>query len=73
MDSTSTSLKSVRDTAVYLGVSVSTLNKWRVFGNGPRFCRLGRRVAYRQKDIDEFVAGNLRRSTSDPGEAEMEP
>jgi len=73
MDWTSTSLKSVRDTAVYLGVSVSTLNKWRVFGNGPRFCRLGRRVAYRQKDIDDFVAGNLRRSTSDSGEAEMEP
>lgn len=58
-------LKSVRETAAQLGVSVSTLNKWRVYGCGPRFCRLGRRIAYRPSDIDDFIGRNIRRSTSD--------
>lgn len=58
-------LKSVREAAVQLGVSVSTLNKWRVYGCGPLFCRLGRRIAYRPRDIDDFIDRNIRRSTSD--------
>ena len=36
---------SVREAAQYLGLSASTLNKLRVFGGGPTFLKLGRRVA----------------------------
>lgn len=59
-----TALKSVEETAADLGLAVGTLNKWRVTGNGPRFVRLGRRVVYRQEDIEAFVANGVRTSTS---------
>jgi predicted site-specific integrase-resolvase len=62
-------LKSVRDTAEALGVSVSTLNKWRVYGDGPTFVRLGRRIAYRPEHILEYLEKQARQSTSDAGDA----
>ena len=41
--------------ATYLGLAVSTLNKWRCHGGGPVFVKLGRAVRYRQEDLDQFV------------------
>ena len=41
--------------ATYLGLAVSTLNKWRCHGGGPVFIKLGRAVRYRQEDLDQFV------------------
>ena len=38
--------KSPPQVALEYGVSTSTLAKWRLRGFGPRFARLGRRVAY---------------------------
>ena len=58
-------LKSVEETAEALGLAVGTLNKWRVQGGGPKFVRLGRRVAYRIVDIEDFISNGLRRSTSE--------
>lgn len=58
-------IRSVQDAADALGVSVSTLNKWRVSGFGPRFCKLGRRVGYRDEDLQAFIAKGLRQSTSE--------
>lgn len=58
-------IRSVKDAADALGVSVSTLNKWRVSGFGPRFTKLGRRVGYRDEDLQAFVAKGLRQSTSE--------
>jgi hypothetical protein len=60
---------SVRDAADYLGLSTSTLNKLRVFGGGPVFLKLGRRVAYDLGDLDAWLNAKRRRSTSDSGEA----
>jgi len=53
--------------AQYLGLSVSTLNKLRVFGGGPVFLKLGRRVAYDVADLDLWLETKRRRSTSDDG------
>ncbi len=54
--------------ASHIGLSVSTLNKLRVFGGGPVFLKLGRRVAYDMADLDAWLATKRRRSTSDDGE-----
>ena len=58
-----------RRAAAFLGVSVSTLAKWRVSGKGPRFVKLGSRVAYRISDLEEWLDAQTRMSTSDPGHA----
>jgi predicted DNA-binding transcriptional regulator AlpA len=55
--------------AAHTGLSVSTLNKLRVFGGGPVFLKLGRRVAYDVADLDAWLASKRRRSTSDADEA----
>jgi predicted DNA-binding transcriptional regulator AlpA len=64
-----TSRLKVEDAAAYLGLSASTLNKLRVFGGGPVFLKLGRRVAYDVTDLDAWLNAKRRRSTSDTGEA----
>jgi predicted DNA-binding transcriptional regulator AlpA len=62
---TSTRRLSVAEAAAYLGLSVSKLNKLRVYGGGPSFFKLGRRVAYDTGDLDHWLAGHRRRSTSE--------
>jgi predicted DNA-binding transcriptional regulator AlpA len=57
----------VEAAAGYTGISASTLNKLRVFGGGPVFLKLGRRVAYDVADLDAWLAARRRRSTSDHG------
>ena len=57
----------VKAAARYIGLSASTLNKFRVFGGGPVFLKLGRRVAYDLADLDTWLSARRRRSTSDPG------
>ena len=57
----------VHEAAAYIGISASTLNKLRVFGGGPVFLKLGRRVAYDVADLDRWLDGKRRRSTSDDG------
>jgi predicted DNA-binding transcriptional regulator AlpA len=59
-----------RQAAHMLGVSVRTLQSWRVRGggSGPRFVSISCRcVRYRALDLDEWVNARLRDSTSDPG------
>jgi excisionase family DNA binding protein len=58
-----------REAADYLGLKAATLNKWRVFGDGPPFIKVGHLVRYRKADLDAFLQSRLRRSTSDPGDA----
>lgn len=54
--------------AKFLGVSVATMRRWRVNGKGPQFLKQGGwLVRYRIPDLEEFQAGNVRTSTSDPG------
>jgi excisionase family DNA binding protein len=56
------------EAATLLCISDLTLRKWRWEGKGPRFIKVGRKVAYRKEDLDAFVNGQVRRSTSDTGE-----
>lgn len=60
-----TPLKNAHEAAGYLGLSVSTLAKLRLTGNGPRFINLGRRVLYDPSDLNAWVASRKRNSTSD--------
>ena len=57
-----------RQVAKLTGRAVTTLQKDRVDGTGCAFVKLGKRmVRYRIEDVQEWIASNLRRSTSDPG------
>lgn len=55
------------EAAEYLGLQPATLEIWRCRGGGPRFCKIGRSVKYRQADLEEFINNSLRSSTSDQG------
>jgi predicted DNA-binding transcriptional regulator AlpA len=57
------------EAARYLGISASTLSKLRVFGGGPKFHKLGRRVVYDTRDLDGWFEARQRSSTSDSGKA----
>ena len=58
----------VEAAATHIGLSVSTLNKLRVFGGGPVFLKIGRRVVYDLADLEQWLASKRRISTSDGGE-----
>lgn len=48
-----------------LGVSVYTLQKWRVTGRGPPFYKVGRLILYDQDDLEAFLEANKFNSTSE--------
>jgi len=50
--------------AEYLCVSVGTLQQWRSAGRGPSYRKVGKRVLYAQRDLEEFVELARRTSTS---------
>ena len=55
----------VNDAARHLGLAVSTMNKMRLSGLGPRFIRLTRRrVAYDLYDLETWAAERKRSSTN---------
>ena len=54
-----------REAALYLGLAVSTLNKWRCHGGGPQFLKLGRAVRYRKDDLDRFLETRMFGSTAE--------
>jgi len=54
------------DAAKYLGVSVSTMERRRLDGTGPKFRRLGARiVTYAIADLDAWASGQVLMSTSE--------
>lgn len=44
-----------KQAASFLGVAPKTLANWRSQGKGPKFCRLGRAIGYRQEDLEAFI------------------
>jgi len=56
-----------QDAAEFLALSKSWLAKLRLTGDGPPYVKLGRRVRYRFSDLEAWLHGQVRRSTSDPG------
>jgi predicted DNA-binding transcriptional regulator AlpA len=53
------------EAANLLGLSPSTLAKLRLNGNGPIYCKLGRRVVYRRADLEQWLQSRTTRDTSD--------
>jgi predicted DNA-binding transcriptional regulator AlpA len=54
-----------RAAALRLGLATTTLEKWRVSGQGPRYCKLGRSVRYRSADLTAWLTNNVVGSTSE--------
>jgi predicted DNA-binding transcriptional regulator AlpA len=55
---------SVREAARFLGLSASTLNKLRLSGYGCPYLKLGRRVVYDLRDLEDWAARQKRLNTS---------
>jgi len=53
------------ETAEQTRLSQRTLERHRLTGTGPKLVRLGRRVLYRREDVEEWIAANICRSTSE--------
>ena len=51
--------------ARFVGLSESTLAKLRLNGNGPVYCKLGRRVVYRPADLEQWLQSRITCDTSD--------
>lgn len=62
------SVLNTREAAAFVGLSMPTLNKLRVYGGGPAFLKLGRAVRYRKLDLNVWLAARVRGSTSECGE-----
>ena len=62
---TRTKYLNAHEAAEYLGLSVRTMNRYRVTGDGPPYYRLGSRVRYVRPELDEWATGSRRTSTSD--------
>jgi excisionase family DNA binding protein len=58
-------LLTVAEAATYLSLSASTLNKLRVSGGGPRYVKIGGKVLYDERDLDQWIEAHKRNSTSD--------
>lgn len=56
-----------RPAADYIGLGKSTLEKWRMTGDGPVYSSFGRVIVYARDDLDAFVLSKRRRSTADDG------
>jgi phage terminase Nu1 subunit (DNA packaging protein) len=53
--------------AEFLGVSVRTLQAWRVRGGGPLYCKIGRAVRYQRRALVAFQLEHTVSSTTDAG------
>ena len=58
-------LLTVVETAAYVSLSASTLNRLRVSGGGPRYAKLAGKVLYDIRDLDQWIEDNKRGSTSE--------
>jgi|SoimicmetaTmtLAA_FD_contig_31_18479592_length_424_multi_3_in_0_out_0_1 hypothetical protein len=58
-------LLTTAETAAILRIPKNTLEKWRVFGSGPKFTKVGALVRYAPADIAAYLAEQTRRSTSE--------
>jgi predicted DNA-binding transcriptional regulator AlpA len=54
-----------QDAAEYLGISKSTLEKYRAYGGGPTYKKIGKICVYAIDDLDEWLKSKSRLSTSE--------
>ena len=53
-------LLTTEDVAFVARVTVNTVRYWRKTGSGPAGFRLGRRVVYRERDVDRWIRQRAR-------------
>lgn len=46
------------------GISLRTLKRWRMVGEGPPFLKLGHLVRYRESDYEKWLTAQKRRTTT---------
>lgn len=57
-----------REAAQYVRLGKPTLERFRITGDGPPYCKLGGAVRYRLTDLDAWLESRLTASTSaEPG------
>src|ERR1041385_6171464 len=61
------------ETAEATRLSERTLERHRLAGTGPKFCRLGRGVLYRRHDVEAWVAACTRSTPSESDAASANP
>jgi predicted DNA-binding transcriptional regulator AlpA len=59
-------LMTTEETSQYIRHAVQTLAKWRVYGKGPQWIKMGRSVFYERRDVDAWIDAQTRTSTSSP-------
>ncbi len=68
---------SENDPALYLGISLSTIRRWRRSADGPSFYRSGGVLRYCREALDSFIARNTQRlimaRDGDSGNAKTAP
>jgi excisionase family DNA binding protein len=52
------------EAANYVRLGKPTMERFRLTGEGPSYCKLGGAVRYRKADLDEWLESRLTRSTS---------
>lgn len=55
----------VSEAASFVGLSESTLNHYRVTGDGPPYFKLGRLVRYDRAQLEAWARSDQRQSTSE--------
>ena len=58
-----------QEASAYLRIAKQTLARWRCYGLGPRFVRIGGRIFYDPADLDAFIAANKFHSTAEADQA----
>lgn len=58
-------LLTAKDLAARIGVTEGCLAKWRLSGDGPRFIRVQRRIAYDPADVKAWLDARRVGSTSE--------
>jgi len=59
---------STKQAAETIGISTSTLAKFRLAGEGPKYSKLGRRVFYEEAELRKWISENQHASTDEYGQ-----
>ena len=54
-----------KEAAAYVPCAKGTLDNLRTAGGGPRFVKLGRKILYDVRDLDDWIEAHKQASTSD--------
>ena len=54
-----------KEAAAYVRLGKPTLERFRISGDGPKYCKLGGAVRYRKTDLDAWLESRLTSSTSE--------